>query len=275
MLGAPTTTGGLNYQNIPKICDKSHYDSIDKPLSHCLKYEKGNWELFFEFNFPRSDSAMSMSVSGEFFISGGVDHNGTEIRTSEVLTENGWKLVKSLLPVKIKLHCMAHLNLTTFILIGGQLNGSLDSSHTIYYYNTMEEVWSEGPHLIELRMYHVCGRIAKDKDSNEFTGITVGGIEFASGRFLRGVEVLDDGHWKPGPDFPVEITCAALVEIPNGGILIIGGELNWMERYDTIFRLDHGGKSAQWYALQQKLSHPNSMFTAFLIPDYLANCTEI
>ena len=152
MLGAPTTTGGLNYQNIPIICDKSHYDSIDKPLSHCLKYEKGNWELFFEFNFPRSDSAMSMSVSGEFFISGGVDHNGTEIRTSEVLTENGWKLVKSLLPVKIKLHCMAHLNLTTFILIGGQLNGSLDSSHTIYYYNTMEEVWSEGPHLIELRM---------------------------------------------------------------------------------------------------------------------------
>ena len=267
------TSGGLNYQNIPIICGANFFFSTYKPLTDCFKYEEGNWKPFFGFNFPRSGAAMSMSALGEFFISGGND--GIGIQTSEVLTENGWRVVKGLMPVHIKTHCITYLNLTTVLLIGGLHNGSPYSSSTTYYYNTIEEVWSEGPPITERRIFHMCGRIATDKDSKEYTGITVGGLGLSSGIILKAVEILDDGYWRPGPDFPVEITLAALVEIPNGGILIVGGQLNGEEKYDTIFKLDHGGKSAKWTELPQKLSKANSKLTAFLIPDNLANCTEI
>ena len=58
-----------------------------------------------------------------------------------------------------------------------------------------------------------------------------------------------------------------MVEHPNGGVLfIIGFE---------IYLLPHAGPTVTWQLLPQRLAINRQWFTAFLIPDKLANCTRL
>ena len=271
-----TSFGGLNYQNKPIICQKENQPFDGSQWSHCLIYNEDSWQSYFDYNFPRGFAAMAILAPGELFVSGG-SIDGTEISTSEVLTENGWKLVEALTPVPISSHCMAHLNSTTLILVGGRHNMDFDSSYVTYYYNAVDDVWSFGPPINEWRQHHVCGRILKDEGSPEFTAITLGGLGQTG--ILQSVEILDEneGIWRNGIEFPFPLMYGSLVESPDGGILIVGGNDKQQQGsyHNTIYKLEHAGNGGKWIELPQKLNKPSTRLTSFLIPDELANCIQV
>lgn len=99
-----------------------------------------------------------------------------------------------------------------------------------------------------------------------FTGNAVG---------LTSVEILDEDarSWRPGPPLPVVKWSGALVEDQRGGVVFAGGYQASGIGSSTIYCLRHGGLSAQWELMAQKLRQPNYLFTGLIIPDNLVNCT--
>ena len=74
------------------------------------------------------------------------------------------------------------------------------------------------------RYNHRCGRIKSDSTGTQMSIIAVGGIG-QNGAYLSSVEVLNDGssQWTPGPELPDEIHSPAIIQDPNGGVILIGG----------------------------------------------------
>jgi hypothetical protein len=63
-----------------------------------------------------------------------------------------------------------------------------------------------------------------------------------------------------------------MVEDPNGGVVLIGGESK-AASLDTLYQLPHGGQDAKWTKMEQKLKTERFYHTAFLIPDNTADCS--
>ena len=65
---------------------------------------------------------------------------------------------------------------------------------------------------------------------------------------MSSVEILDEGsnEWRQGPDLPFGIFGGAMVEDPEGGVILIGGSAHSNPYYlDTLFRLSHVGDGAK------------------------------
>ena len=117
---------------------------------------------------------------------------------------------------------------------------------------------------------HSCAKIRKDDRSSSLSAIAVGG-----GGALRSVEILDESSstWRFGPYLPHYTCCAALVEDPRGGVILVGGYTP-LGHSTSLYRLKHGGLNAQWELMEQKLKVGNHYITAFIIPDVIVQiCT--
>jgi len=81
------------------------------------------------------------------------------------------------------------------------------------------------------------------------------------------VEILDAGtnSWRLGPKLPQAFHEVPLVQHPNGGVMYI--------IINSIYYLPHGGQTAQWQLLPQRVSIPRRYFVAFYILDDVVACT--
>jgi hypothetical protein len=189
-----------------------------------------------------------------------------------MLTEEGWESNIPFLPVTIGGHCMVTVNSTTVMVIGGGQNGQ-DYSGKTFYFTFGEESWTEGPELKNKRRYHSCGKIRRNKESQEMSIIVAGGSDGSS--YLSSVEILHEGsnEWQTGPELPFGIYGSQMVEDHNGGVVLIGGELSSDVNLDTPYQLPHGGLDAVWTKMEQKMRSGRSEHTAFLIPVNFADCS--
>jgi hypothetical protein len=157
------------------------------------------------------------------------------------------------------------------LAIGGQQNGF---SGKTFYFTFGEESWTEGPELKNKRRYHSCGKIRRDKDSQEMSIIVAGGSDgFFS--YLSSVEILDEGsnEWQTGPELPFAIGFSQMVEDQNGGVVLIGGYSSSVGILDTLYQLPHGGQDAVWTKMEQKMTTRRREHTAFMVPDNIVDCS--
>jgi hypothetical protein len=185
-----------------------------------------------------------------------------------MLTEEGWKSNIPSLPVTISEHCMVTVNSTTVMVIGGVQNGQI--SGKTFYFTFGEERWSEGPELKNERIYHSCGKIRRNKDSQEMSIIVAGGSDY-----IASVEILDEGSnvWQTGPELLFGIDESQMVEDQNGGFVLIGGYSASVANLDTLYQLPHGGQDAVWTKMEQKMNTGRFRHTAFLVPDNIVDCS--
>jgi hypothetical protein len=255
------SVGGLSFGNVPLVCGGGYLEH-----SECNAYEDNNWKPSASMTEPKRALTITKSPflkeDYQLIISGGYYYNST-VNTTEALTEEGWKRTLPQLPFPAEAHCMTQLNSTSVITILGQ--------RTFILLN-LNEGWVAGPLLNYPRYYQSCARIRKNKTSFEFSVIVVGGD---NGTLMTSTEILDNeaSIWQTGPDLPFGIDVAELIEDSLGGIILIGGYSAKDAYLDSLFRLDNA--EAQWEELPQKLSSGRNWHAAFLIPDYLTNCTII
>jgi hypothetical protein len=219
-------------------------------------------------NSIRENAAAAQLKDGKLLVTGG--YNGiSTLNSAEMLTEEGWESNIPSLPVTIQYHCMVTVNSTTVMVIGGIQNGQY--SGKTFYLTFGEESWAEGPELKNKRGHHSCGKIRRNKESQEMSIIVAGGST-GSSRFSS-VEILDEGsnEWKSGPELPKGIHYAQMVEDQNGGVVLIGGIGNF--RFVCLYQLPHGGQDAVWTRMEQKLKTGRYSHTAFLIPDNNVDCS--
>jgi hypothetical protein len=157
------------------------------------------------------------------------------------------------------------------MVIGGFQNGQ-DSGKT-FYFTFGEESWTEGPELKNKRRYHSCGKIRRNKESQEMSIIVAGGYDGSSR--LSSVEILDEGsnEWQAGPELPFGIEDSQMVEDQNGGVVLIGGYSSSVGTLDTLYQLPHGGQDAVWTKMEQKLKTGRREHTAILVPDNIVECS--
>ena len=261
--------GGLGFQNMPMICSKNQENA------ECYSLDRNKWTFSSTINKAGSNAAVSLSPyptkSYKLFLTGGKWSN-----TAEVLTEQGWKELPQSIPVTISYHCAVLVNSTTVMVIGGYQNHK--SSNKTYFFNTENEIWTEGPQIKNERYSHSCGTIRKNSQSQEFSVIVAGGAE-SEDKILSSVEILDPGsnEWRKGPDLPFGIMDAQMVADQNGGVVLAGGRkginhINY-EYLDTLYQLPHGGEDTEWFEMEQKLDTGREKHVAFLVPDSLVDCS--
>jgi hypothetical protein len=165
---------------------------------------------------------------------------------------------------------MVTINSTTVMAIGGYQNDQY--SGKTFYFTIGEESWTEGPELKNKRDFHSCGKIRRDKDSQEMSIIVAGGYD---GSLLSSVEILHEGsnEWQTGPELPFAINKSQMVEDQNGGVVLIGGQTSSVSNLDTLYQLPHGGQDIVWTKMEQNLKTGRNQHTAFFIPDNIFDCS--
>jgi hypothetical protein len=221
-------------------------------------------------NSERSSAAAAQLQDGKLLVTGGEDGSYSDLKSAEMLTEEGWENNIPSLPVSIRYHCMVTVNSTTVMVIGGVQNGYY--SGKTFYFTFGEESWTEGPKLKNKRKYHSCGKIRRNKEIQEMSIIVAGGF---GGSFLSSVEILDEGsnEWQTGPELPFGIYESQMVEDQNGGVVLIGGYSPSVVDLDTLYQLSHGGQDAAWIKMEQKMKTGRRDHTAFLVPDNIVDCS--
>ncbi len=260
--------GGLGFKEKPILCGGYQNDAFS---NKCYSLENNEWVSSASMNSVRAYAAASQLKDGKLLVTGGYDASGSDTNSAEMLTEEGWESNIPSLPVTISFHCMVTVNSTTVMVIGGNQNGPYYSGKT-FYFTFGEEIWNEGPELKNKRFDHNCGKIRRDKDSQELSIIVAGGYDDS---YLSSVEILDEGsnEWQTGPELPFGIDNSQLVEDQNGGVVLIGGYSPSVGTLDTLFQLPHGGQDAVWTKMEQKVKIGRYSHTAFLIPDNIVDCS--
>jgi hypothetical protein len=169
-------------------------------------------------NSVRNSAAAAQLQDGKLLVTGGEDESaGFDLNSAEMLTEEGWESNIPSLPVTIYAHCMVTFNSTTVMVIGGGQSGPF--SGKTFYFTFGEASWTEGPELKNKRRRHSCGKIRRNKESQEMSIIVAGG-EDGSSR-LSSVEILDEGsnEWQTGPELPFGIDDIVTTWVTEGTML--------------------------------------------------------
>jgi hypothetical protein len=255
--------GGLGFQNMPMICSYT---------SECYSLDRNKWTSSFSTKSERFFGAASLSPyptkSYKLFLTGGKRTN-----TTQVLTEEGWEELPQTIPVlSIFSHCAVLVNSTTVMVIGGYQNHK--SSNKTYFFNTENEIWTEGPQIKNDRTDHSCGMIRKNNHSQDFSLIVAGGGN-SDDNILSSVEILDPGSndWRKGTDLPFGIYGAEMVADQNGGVVLVGGSKGTLNYLNTLYQLPHGGEDTEWFEMEQKLETGRGDHVAFLVHDSLVDCS--
>jgi hypothetical protein len=222
----------------------------------------------------RVNAAASQLQDGKILVTGGDDMSGSSLNSAEMLTKEGWESNIPSLPVTIYCHCMVTVNSTTVMVIGGYQNDKISGG--TFYFTFGEGNWTNGPLLKNKRIYHSCGKIRRNTDSQEMSIIVAGGYYGSS--FLSSVEILNEGsnEWQTGPELPLVIAASQIVEDLNGGIVLIGGRSSsggTLNILNTLYQLSHGGQDANWTSVVQTLQIARYLHTAILVPDNIADCS--
>ncbi len=230
--------------------------------------ENNEWISSASMNSVRNEAAAAQLQDGKLLVSGGFD-GSAYLNSAEMLTEEGWESNIPSLPVTISAHCMVTVNSTTVMAIGGRQNSEI--SGKTFFFTFGEESWTEGPELKNKISYHSCGKIRRNKESQEMSIIVAGG-------FLSSVEILDEGsnEWQTGPELPFGIDgChgSQMVEDQNGGVVLIGGYSRPLGHLDTLYQLPHGGQDTVWTKMEQKMQTGRNVHTAILVPDNIVDCS--
>jgi len=210
----------------------------------------------------------NLITSNKLFVTGGQINSSSWQNTIEVLTPTGWETLPQSLPVNIYLQCSVLVNSSTVMIIGGSQYYAVCLTNT-YYFNIDKHVLTSGPSLSTGRCQHTCGRIRKGALSLELSIIAAGGYGLSS------VEILDEAsnNWKAGPQLPLGIYASQMIEDPNGGVILVGGISDLTINEDSLYQLQHGGVGAVWTKMDQKLKIGRFWHVAFLVPDYMVDCS--
>jgi hypothetical protein len=259
--------GGLGLKGNPILCGgvQNSFGS-----NKCYSLENNDWVSSASMNSVRVRAAAAQLQDGKLLVTGGFDGSGSSLKSAEMLTEEGWESNIPSLPVTIQGHCMVTVNSATVMVIGGIQNGF---SGKTFYFTFGEESWTEGPQLKNRRWYHSCGKIRRNKDSQEMSIIAAGGYDGSS--ILSSVEILHEGsnEWETGPELPFGIDNSQMVEDQNGGVILIGGYSPSVGTLDTLYQLPHGGQDAVWTKMEQKMKTGRYSHTAILVPDNIVDCS--
>ena len=267
--------GGLASNSNPIICGGMD-GTINDIVADCFTYKDGDWNMSPGLFWPLLSAAVSPTgCSNEafnLFSTGGMAHiypaGFAPISVAQVLSDAGWQELSNPLENSSAFHCMVLLQPTSVLVIGGVQDETWYSSST-FFFDTDTEEWSDGPKLNGGRRSFSCGKLQADSGSSQDRVIVAGGW---NGAVISSTEILDVDSiygWSSGPELPIGILGASMIEDSSRGVILIGGS-NGNVPLNTLYKLSHA--KSEWIVMPQQLKIGRSYATAFLVPDEVTNC---
>jgi hypothetical protein len=265
--GVQNPIGGLTSNQNPIICGGIDDRTV---IADCFFYSDGIWNRFPSMTYTRVNAAVAPFTNPtgahSLLVIGG-SSDIVDSKTGEYMSDGGWQELNNFFTLTMKRHCMVTINSTTVLIIGGVQRAVWDSPNT-FYFNTENEMWVPGPTLSFGRSSHTCGMVKKERGSLQESIIVAGGN---NGTDMTSVEILDIGthEWRTGPELPIPIKHASMVDHPFGGLVLIGG-YGAEEWQDSLYLLPFA--NSEWVLMPQKLNFTRSDAVAFLVPDDITSC---
>ena len=158
-------------------------------------------------------------------------------------------------------------NLTTVWVIGGY--DDCETVGSVFIFNSVTMQWTLGVTLQYPRYLHSCSMILINNQTMSQAQIVVGGFPLTNL-----VEIFDyqSNSWICGPQLPIDVRGAAIVNDANYGVILINGYSYTARGYlDTLYQLQHG--ASQWVKMKINPRTPLAGSMAFYIPHNITNCT--
>jgi hypothetical protein len=147
--------------------------------------------------------AASIVYGNTLWVTGGKVYNGDGMDSTEYVTVTGSTPGPDL-PMALFLHAIAAINNTCSMVIGGRVkiyvlssygymiwNGYTDDSALTFYYDHIEDKWTNGTSLMQARSRHAAGIVTDEETDENFVAVTGGyGLDYT--------ELLQDGEWVQG-----------------------------------------------------------------------------
>ena len=198
------------------------------------------------------------NTSISLLVIGGLNSENTPVNQWVLLTTNGWTL-QPLLQQEFSNHCALLYNSTTILVIGG-----IYAPTDIFVFNSVTMEWTTAAKLNFAREDHYCAMISSSNQSQAKIPLVIGGSAQKSTEFS-----LDLSSWALGPALPYFIKGTAVVSDGNGGVVMVGGQVN-SALLDTLLYLRHA--QSHWEEMSIKLKTPKAYVTAIYLPDVAVNC---
>ena len=173
------------------------------------------------------------------------------------------------LPLKLGSHCMAHVNQSTIVILGGSGDKPLAGFSWIFV-DIDNKVLSQELKLSRERSGHSCGQVS------------VGGqkVVVMAGGGRNSTELMipnQDGSftWKDGPDLPHFVTDGPSVSLSNGNFLLVGGAIHMLRSLHYIMQLSCPTEEIQdclWTKLDQELFVGRGSHLAMMVPRNFVPC---
>ncbi len=217
------------------------------------------------------------SQEGVLWVAGG--HNGHHLLASTELVapDRSASIRGPELPEPLWGHCMAKINSSTAMIIGGIAKDGQLSGRT-YYYTTKKHAWIPGPELLTPRSDMTCGLI-KDTRTGSVKVVVAGGDD--GFELLDSTELLtitDNGgpRWTNGPDLPSAIFGSAGTSSPDGKTFyLFGGDGSKIEQAgatkSTGVQLQCSNENCHWSTIDHKMKTPRKFFVAIPLPKNVSN----
>ncbi len=242
--------------------------------SDCLQLENGSWNLIPNLSGKKSQMktvVVSSPEEDKELIIGVGGWYGEYLTTVESFDGQSWnKNQFEDLPEPIYAHCLVKVNNTMLISIGG--SNSPNATGKTNVFDVLNNKWTSGPQLINLRYRHSCGVMNwKNPATGSLEKVVVAAGGNSVGGVTASVELLYmedfNSGWVAGPDLPKEISSAAMVEFQDGVILVGGsGNVGGQNLYQLA------SPTGAWTMMNQTMKEERSLHVAFLVPDDLVNC---
>ena len=164
----------------------------------CYILDKYSSRLFTTMTEKRCLAASLITDENKLWVTGGLNYdNNLPLSSTEYILKNGESVKGPGLPHGLAAHTIIGLNSTISMFIGGVIES--DAIDLTYYYDHVNQVWSDGPRLNVARGYHGTG-IVTDLVTRERLVIVTGGQSYEAGHYghYRSTEILIDGNWVLG-----------------------------------------------------------------------------
>ena len=147
--------------------------------------------LITHMSIKRKYAASLVINKTSLWITGGWSSDTGKLVSSEYITLEG-SIPGPDMPIPIHSHALVAINKTVAMLIGGYGPITLP---TVYYFEHEGKHWSQGPDLMQARLYHAAGIVTDETTYDEFVIVTGGGY---NGIKLDSTEILIDNQWNLG-----------------------------------------------------------------------------
>ena len=221
-----------------------------------------SWDHTVTLNTGRTSLASVVYNATHYWITGGVDLDGTILISTELYDVNSNTFSYFVdLPIGRGFHTMFKVNSNHIMMLGNQL-----PTNRAWLFDQISEEWTELPNSIEMREHARAGLVTFEN------GTKIAMI--AGGDNTKTVEGfnLQDETWTAAviPDLPTpdDLDYAAAVQFENT-FLLVGGHA-YVE-LATIIKYDVGMEN--WVIMEEKMQTPRYSFAAFLVPDDYVHCT--